>query len=163
LAGVRRRHDFWHARIIGGVVAGPPALRCAWRQSIRLATNKHSSTEPDVTAVRVISIKLPTAVETTGIERSVGCSDFGLRFLAAMVLLGRVRLPCGLTRTLPCRVVPDLSTASRACATKRLSGIVNQTFLNGEWFEGLSDRISPWRGRAVLPLHLAVSAARHPF
>ena len=118
----------------------------ASRQSNRLAANKHSSTEPDVTAVRVILIKLPTAVETTGIARSVGRSDFGLRFLAAMVILGRVGLPCSLTRTLPCRVVPDLSTASRTCATKRLSGIVNQTLLNGEWFTDLCDRISPGGG-----------------
>ena len=36
-------------------------------------------------------IKLPTVVEIIGIGRS-GCrSDFGLRFLAAMVILGRVR------------------------------------------------------------------------
>jgi hypothetical protein len=34
-----------------------------------------------------------TAVETTGIGRSVGRSDFGLRFLAAMVIL---TLPVGL-------------------------------------------------------------------
>ena len=80
---------------------------CASRQCNRLAANKHSSTEPDVTAVRVISIKLPTAVETTGIGRSAWRSDFGLRFLAAMVILGRVRLPCSLTRSLPSRVVPD--------------------------------------------------------
>ena len=60
-----------------------------------------------MTAVRVISIKLPTAVETTGIGRSVGCSDFGLRFLAAMVILGRVRLHSSLTLTLPCQVDPD--------------------------------------------------------
>ena len=51
----------------------------ASRQSIRLARNRHSSTEPDVTTVRVILIKLPTAVE---IARS-GRSDLGLRFLAA--------------------------------------------------------------------------------
>ena len=87
---------------------------------------------PDVTAVTAILIKLATAVETTGIGRSVDRSEFGLRFLAAMVILGRVRLQGGLTRTLPCRVVPDLSTASRACATKRLSGIVNQTLPNGD-------------------------------
>ena len=87
---------------------------------------------PDVTAVTAILIKLATAVETTGIGRSVDRSDFGLRFLAAMVILGRVRLPCSLTQTLPCRIVPDLSTASRACATKRLSGIVNQTLPNGD-------------------------------
>ena len=85
-----------------------------------------------MTAVRVILIKLPTAVEITGIGRSVGRSDFGLRFLAAMVILGRVRLHGSLTRTLPCRVVPDLSTASHACAMKRLSGIVNQTLPNGD-------------------------------
>ena len=120
LTGVRRRHDFRHARVIrrgsGGSAEG---LRCARRQSNRFATNKHSSTEPNVAAVRVMSIKLPTAVETTGIGRSVGRSDFGLRFLAAMVLLGRLTLHGSRTRTLPCRAVPDLSTASRACATKR--------------------------------------------
>lgn len=87
---------------------------------------------PDATAVTAILIKPATAVETTGIGRSVGRRDFGLRFLAAMVILGRVRLPCSLTQALPCRVVPDLSTASRACATKRLSGIVNQTLPNGD-------------------------------
>jgi hypothetical protein len=116
----------------GWVAAGPPALRCASCQSIRLAANKHSSTEPRVTAVRVISIKLPTAVETTGIGRSVGRSDFGLRFLAAMVLLGRVRLPCSLTRTLPCRVVPNLSAPSHTCLMKRFSRVANQTLPNGD-------------------------------
>jgi hypothetical protein len=40
-----------------------------------------------VTAVTAILIRPATAVETTGIERSVGRSDFGLRFLAAMVIL----------------------------------------------------------------------------
>ena len=108
------------------------SCHAASRQSNRLAANKHRSTVPDVTAVTAILIKPATAVETTGIGRSVGRSDFGLRFLAAMVILGRVRLPCSLTQTLPCRVVPDLSTASRACATKRLSGIVNQTLPNGD-------------------------------
>ena len=74
----------------GGVAAGPPALRCASRQSIRLAANKHSSTVPDVTAVTVILISLPTAVETTGIGRSVGRNDFGFRFFFAAIgiLLG---------------------------------------------------------------------------
>ena len=95
------------------------SCHAASRQSNRLAANKHSSTEPDVTAVRVISIKLPTAVETTGIGRSVGRSDFGLCFLAAMVILGRVRLPGSLTRTLPCRIVSDLSTPSQAGSMKR--------------------------------------------
>lgn len=121
-----------------------------------------SSTEPDVSAVRVISIKLPTAVETTGIGRSVGRSDFGLHFLAAMVILGRVGLPCSLTRTLPCRVDPDLSTASRACATKRLSGIVNQTLPNGDGLQIYAIAF-PLAGKGVLPLHLVVSTARHPF
>ena len=146
----------------GGVAAGPPALRCASRQSIRLAANKHRSTVPDVTAVTAILIRPATAVETTGIGRSVGRSDFGLRFLAAMVILGRVRLPCSLTRTLPCRVVPDLSTASRACATKRLSGIVNQTLPIGDGLQIYAIAFLP-AGEGVLPLHLAVSAARHPF
>ena len=44
---------------------------------------------PDVTAVTAILIRPATAVEATGIGRSVGRSDLGLRFLAAMVLLGR--------------------------------------------------------------------------
>ena len=105
-----------------------------------------------MTAVRVISIKLPTAVETTGIARSVGRRDFGLRFLAAMVILGRVRLPCSLTQTLPCRVAPDLSTASRACATKRLSGIVNQTLPNGDGLQIYAIAFRPGgRGRFYLP------------
>ena len=108
------------------------SCHAASRQSNRLAANKHRSTVPDVTAVTAILIKPATAVETTGIGRSVGRRDFGLRFLAAMVILGRVRLPGSLTRTLPCRLIPDLSTASRACATKRLSGIVNQTLPNGD-------------------------------
>ena len=89
----------------GGVAAGPPALRCASRQSIRLAANKHRSTVPDVTTVTAILIRPATAVETTDIGRSVGGSDFGLR-LAAMMILGRVRLPCSLTQTLPVRLFP---------------------------------------------------------
>jgi hypothetical protein len=41
-----------------------------------------------VTAVTVIFIRLPTAVEITGMERSVGRNDFGFRFFfAAMVIL----------------------------------------------------------------------------
>ena len=43
---------------------------------------------PDVTAVTAILIRPETAVETTDIGRSVGRSDFGLRLLAAMVILG---------------------------------------------------------------------------
>ena len=81
--------------------------RCASRQSNRLAANKHRSTVPDVTAVTVILIRLPTAVETTGIGRSVGHRDFGLRFFfAAMVILGRVRLHGSLPQTLPVRLIP---------------------------------------------------------
>jgi hypothetical protein len=48
-----------------------------------------------------------------------------------MVILGRVRLPGSLTRTLPCRVDPDLSTALHAGSMKRLSGVVNQTLPTG--------------------------------
>ena len=95
----------------------------ASRQSNRLAANKHSSTEPDVTAVRVISIKLPTAVETTGI---VGRSDFGLGFLAAMVVLG---------------------APSHAGSMKRLSGVVNQTLPNRDGLQIYAIAF-PWRGRA---------------
>jgi hypothetical protein len=64
----------------------------ASRQSNRLAVNKHRSTVPDVAAVTAILIRPATAFETADIGRSVGRSDFGLRFLAAMVILGRVRL-----------------------------------------------------------------------
>jgi hypothetical protein len=51
-----------------------------------------------VAAVRVMLIKLPTVVEIIGMGRS-GCrSELGLRFLAAMVILGRVGLHGSLTR-----------------------------------------------------------------
>jgi hypothetical protein len=60
-----------------------------------------------VTAVTVMLIRLPTAVESTGIERPVGRNEFGFRFLAAMVILAGVGLPCSLTRTRPCQVDPD--------------------------------------------------------
>ena len=116
----------------------------------------------DVTAVTAILIKLPTAVEITGSGRSACRNDFGLRFLVAMVILGRVRLHNSLTQTLPCRVDPDLSAASRACATKRLSGIVNQSLPNGDGYRFVRSHF-PLAGEGVLPLHLAVSAARHPF
>ena len=131
-----RRHEIHIARdhrAAGNAHRMPDRAMCGSRQSNRLAANKHRSTVPDVTAVRVISIKLPTAVETTGIGRSVGRSDFGFALLSCHGdPARRVRLPCSLTRTLPCRFVPDLSTASRACATKRLSGIVNETSPNGD-------------------------------
>ena len=100
-----------------------------------------------MTAVSVISIKLPTAVEIAGIERSVRRNNFGLRFLAAIVILGRrVRLHGSLTRTLPCRFVPDLSTPSRACATKRLSGIINQSLPNGDGLQICAFAFSPSGG-----------------
>ena len=106
----------------------------------------------DVTAVTAILIKLPTAVEITGSGRSACRNDFGLRFLVAMVILGRVRLHNSLTQTLPCRVDPDLSAASRACATKRLSGIVNQTLPNGDGFQIYAIAFRPGgRGRFYLP------------
>ncbi|MBR1279465.1 hypothetical protein [Bradyrhizobium sp. AUGA SZCCT0283] len=60
-----------------------------------------------MTAVRVIFIKLPTAVEIAVSGRSSGRNDLALRILAAMAILGRVRLRCSLTLTLPCRVDPD--------------------------------------------------------
>jgi hypothetical protein len=60
------------------------------RQSNRLAANKPNSTDPDVTAVTVILIRLPTAVENTDIGRSVARNDFGFRFFfaAITILLG---------------------------------------------------------------------------
>jgi hypothetical protein len=72
------------------------------RQSNRLAVNKHNSTDPDVTAVTVILIRLPTAVESTEIGRSVRRSDFGFRFFFAAIsnFFGRIRLHGNLTRTL---------------------------------------------------------------
>ena len=56
------------------------SCHAATRQSNRLAANKHRSTVPDVTVVTAILMRPATAVETTGIGRSVGRSDFGLRF-----------------------------------------------------------------------------------
>jgi hypothetical protein len=68
---------------------------------------------------------------TIVIGRSFARSDFGFRFLATMVILGRVRLHGSLTRTLPCRIDPDLSTALHAGSMKRLSEVVNQTLPMG--------------------------------
>ena len=107
-----------------------------------LAANKHNSTDPDVTAVTVMLIRLPTAVESTEIGRSVRRSDFVFRFfLAAMVILRRVRLHRSLTRTLPCRVDPDLSTPSHARSMKRLSGVVNQTLPIGMVYRFMRSRV----------------------
>jgi hypothetical protein len=119
--------------------------RCASRQSNRLAANKHRTTVPDVTAVTAILIRPATAVETADIGRSVSRSDFGLRFLAAMVILGRVRLHGSLIRTLPCQVDPDLSPASHAGSMKRLSEVVNQTLPMGMVYRFLRSHF-PWRG-----------------
>jgi hypothetical protein len=119
--------------------------RCASRQSNRLAANKHRSTVPDVTAVTAILIRPATAVETADIGRSVSRSDFGLRFLAAMVILGRVRLHGSLIRTLPCQVDPDLSPASHAGSMKRLSEVVNQTLPMGMVYRFLRSHFA-WRG-----------------
>jgi hypothetical protein len=77
-----------------------------------------------VAAVTTILIRPAAAVETTVIGRSLARSDFGFRFLA----IGWVRLHGSLTRTLPCRIDPDLSTALHAGSMKRLSEVVNQTF-----------------------------------
>ena len=64
-------------------------------------------------------IRLLTAAESAGIERALGRNDFGFRFLAAMVILGRkVRLPGSLTRTLPCRVDPDREAHHRISARR---------------------------------------------
>ena len=53
-----------------------------------MAANKHNSTDPDVNAVTVILIRLPTAVESTEIGRSVARNDFAFRFFfAAMGIL----------------------------------------------------------------------------
>ena len=69
-----------------------------WLRQLSLA---YQVRRPDVTAVTAILIRPATTVETPGIGRSVGRSEFGLHFLAAIVILGRVRLQPSLTRTLP--------------------------------------------------------------
>jgi hypothetical protein len=73
-----------------------------------------------VTAVRVILIKLPTTVEITSSGRSSRRNDLGLRFLAAIVILGRVRLHGSLTLTLPCRVDPDHEHTVASVLVERL-------------------------------------------
>ena len=65
-----------------------------------------------MTAVTVMLIRLLTAVERTGIERAR--DDFRFFFLAGTLIpLSGVRLLCSLTRTLPCRVDPDLDAHHR--------------------------------------------------
>ena len=103
------------------------------RQSNRLAVNKHNSTDPDVTAVTVILIRLPTAVDSTEIWRSVPRSDFGFRFFFAAISI----LWAGQAAwqpdpdAFPVGLIPIVSTASHACSMKRLSGVVNQTLPMG--------------------------------
>jgi hypothetical protein len=65
-------------------------LWCACRQSNRLAANRHNSTDPDVTPVAIILIRLPTAVETTEIGRSVARNDFDVRFFFFFAATGIV-------------------------------------------------------------------------
>jgi hypothetical protein len=74
-------------------------------------------------------IRLATADEATGIGQSVRRSDFGLRFLAAMVILETGQA-----------VGPDLSPASHAGSMERLSGIVNQTLPMGMVYRFIRSR-----------------------
>ena len=81
-----------------------------------------------MTAVTVILIRLPTAVETTGIGRSVGRNDFGFRFFfAAMVILETGQAAVQPDPDASLSVDPDLSAPSHAGSIKRLSEVVNQT------------------------------------
>ena len=84
-----------------------------------------------MTAVTAILMSPATAVETTGIGRSVGRSDFGLRFLGCDGDPGRVRLWCSLTRTLPVGLFSDLAYPRMRFLMKRLNGVVNQTLPMG--------------------------------
>jgi hypothetical protein len=49
----------------------------------RLAANKHSNTDPDVTTITVMLNRLPTALESIGKKRSVTGRGFGLRLAFA--------------------------------------------------------------------------------
>jgi hypothetical protein len=101
------------------------------RQSNRLPANKHNSTDPDVTAVTLMLIRLPTAVESTEIGRSVRRSDFGLRILAAMASELGVRLPAP-DSTLSCRADPDRDPSIACVLDETLKRVVNQThYLDG--------------------------------
>ena len=53
------------------------------RYDNRLAANKHSNTDPDVTTVTVMLNRLPTALESIGKKRSVTGRGFGLRLAFA--------------------------------------------------------------------------------
>jgi SWI2/SNF2 ATPase len=69
------------------MLAAQKLIHSHCHQRNRLAANKHNSTDPDVTAVTVILMRLPTAVESIEIGRSAR-RDFGFRFFfAAMVVL----------------------------------------------------------------------------
>ena len=92
----------------------------------------YSSTVLDVTAVTVILNRLPTAVETADVGRSVRRGGFGLRFLAAMVILGTGQAAWQPDPDAsPVGLIPIVSTASHACSMKRLSGVVNQMLPTG--------------------------------
>jgi hypothetical protein len=94
-------------------------------------------------------IKLPTVVEIIGMGRS-GCrSELGLRFLAAMVILGRVRLPCS-----PTRPGYSRSEQSIACARDEMLKRSIQSDITKEMIYRIMRSHFPWRGTAVLPLHL---------
>ena len=102
----------------------------------RLAANKHSNTDPDVTTITVMLNRLPTALESIGKKRSVTRRGFGLglafadRFFTAMIenLWKRVRPRCSLTQTLPCRVDPrSCGAPSQAFRIKPLSRAGNET------------------------------------
>ena len=102
----------------------------------RLATNKHTSTEPDVTAVTVMLTKLLAAVKSTIEKRhAAGAACFARpplddldRFFAAMMnpLGGQAALQPD--PTLPCRVDPrSWGAPSQAFRIKPLSRAVNET------------------------------------
>jgi hypothetical protein len=128
--------------MVAPLVASPPslvprlvALTRSLVQKNRLATNKHASTEPDVTAVTVMLTKLLAAVRRT-IERrhAAGTSRFaraplGLdRFFAAMMnpLGGQAALQPD--PTLPRRVDSrSWGAPSQAFRIKPLSRAVNET------------------------------------
>ena len=114
-----------------------------------------------MTAVTVILIRLATAVETTGIGRSVGRNNFGFRFFAAMGILGRVRLHRSLTRTLPYRVDPDLSTALRALdETLKRSGQSDLTNRDGLQIFAIA---VPLAGRGVVLFDMTPNALKSSF
>jgi hypothetical protein len=92
-------------------------------------------------AVRVILIKLPITLEITNSGRSSRRNDLGLRFLAAIAILGRVRLHGNLTLSddFPFGLIPIMRTLSHPCSTKCLSLVVNQTLPRGDGIAAVAD------------------------